>query len=370
MPTQTDIENERVSLILGGQQHDEWEYYSIDSNLLTPADAWRMRLSVSASLPASVKKGASITIRVGKNIVMSGRIDKVTDRLDKSRRMVTIQGRDAAAVLCDCSAPIFAAQLVSLQELVGRIVKPLGITKIRIDASNTRNRERVNVEPGDTAWQALQNAAEANGLWPWVEPDGTLVVGGPDYSKPPVATLVLRKDGQGNNIEAIDIEHDMSHSFSDVTVLSQSHATGEDSGDPAIIASYKDPSLGCYRPRIVVDHEVETQQDAQDRARKLQADSRLASFAIKVQVKGHTIPNSANLWMPGQRVTLISEPHGIDQIYFLIARQFEGGRNTPTVTHLELKEDGAWIVEAHPHKRRRGKDSVGHNADVPIFATK
>lgn len=369
MPNQTDTDSERVSLFVGEQQHDAWEHYSIDSHLLTPADAWRMRLSVSASLPASVKKGAPVTIRVGKNIVMTGRIDKVTDRLDKTTRTVTIQGRDAAAILCDCSAPIFAAQLVTLEELVGRIVKPLGITKIRINTSKTRNREKVNVEPGDTAWKALQNAAEANGLWPWMEPDGTLVVGGPDYTKPPVATLVLRKDGQGNNIESIDIEHDITRSFSDVTVLSQSHATSEDSGDSAIKASYKDPSLGCYRPRIVVDHEVETQQDAQDRTRKLQADSRLASFTIKVQVKGHTIPNSASLWMPGQRVTLISEPHGIEQIYFLIARQFEGGRNTPTITNLELKEDGVWIVEAYPHKRRRGKDSPGQDADVPIFST-
>ncbi len=49
------------------------------------------------------------------------------------------------------------------------------------------------MEPGDTAWDALVHVAEANGLWPWFDPDGTLVVGGPKYDAPEQATLILAR---------------------------------------------------------------------------------------------------------------------------------------------------------------------------------
>ncbi|MFX8035950.1 hypothetical protein ABTK80_20075, partial [Acinetobacter baumannii] len=93
-----------------------------------------------------------------------------------------------------CSAPVFTSQNLTLDQVVAKIVMPLGVTKIRIDADNALRREKVSVEPGDTAWDALAHAAEANGLWPWFEPDGTLVVGGPDYNAAPVATLVHELD--------------------------------------------------------------------------------------------------------------------------------------------------------------------------------
>ena len=96
-----------------------------------------------------------------------------------------------------------AARQIGLADIVAKIVKPLGVTRVRIDATATRRREKINVEPGDTAWDALANVAEANGLWPWFEPDGTLVVGGPDYTTAPVATLVMRRNGT-TNVERLD----------------------------------------------------------------------------------------------------------------------------------------------------------------------
>jgi len=69
------------------------------------------------------------------------------------------------------------------------------------------------------------------------------------------------------------------------------------------------------------------------------------------------------LWTPGQRIYVVSEPHGIAAIYFLMARKFTRSRNEGTRTTLTLKEDGAWLLDAHPHKNkhRRGKnDSTPH----------
>ena len=102
---------------------------------------------------------------------------------------MTIQGCDDAGVLLDCSAPLFNVQDMDLNQIIEKIVKPLGLAKIRIDAAKTDKTHKVQIEPGSRAWDALLEYAEVNGLWPWLEPDGTLVIGGPDYTTAPIAEL-------------------------------------------------------------------------------------------------------------------------------------------------------------------------------------
>lgn len=369
--------------IIGGHMHDDWESYEIDSDLLTPADAWHLTLGVGAGersaanttigLPAEVTAGAPVQVKIGGSTVLTGRIDEITHRVDKRSHTLTLSGRDGAAVLVDCSAPVFVARLVSLDEIMVKVVRPLGITKTRLDADATRRREKINVEPGDTAWEVLAHAAEANGLWPWFEPDGTLVVGGPDYSKPPVGELILRYNGQGNNVLSLDLRRGIAERYSHLTVLGQTHGTSQESGKHALSAAEKDEEMAAiaYRPKIVVDHESDNAATARDRARKLLSDARLRGFTLTATVKGHRLlaPGTASdgvLWTPGQRLRVRSEPHGIEAIFFLMGRKFCGGKGCGATTELTLKEDGVWTLDAHPHKlvHRRGKNWAGELLDV------
>lgn len=375
--------------VLGGKLHEDWESYEIDSDLLTPADAWHLTLGIARAekpgavvvngLPEEVSAGAPVEVKVGGNTVLTGRIDEVCHRVDKHAHTLTLSGRDGAAVLVDCSAPVFVARLVSLDEVMAKVVAPLGITKRRIDADATRRREKINVEPGDSAWDVLAHAAEANGLWPWFEPDGTLVIGGPDYSKPPVGDLILRYSGQGNNVLSLDLRRSIAERYSHLTVLGQTHGTAAESGKNALSAAEKDEEMAAiaYRPKVVVDHESDNTATARDRARKLLADARLRGFTLTATVKGHRIvapgqPSDGVLWAPGQRLRVCSEPHGLEAIFFVMGRKFCGGRSGGggsgggATTELTLKEDGVWTLDAHPHKRkhRRGKNAAGEIVDV------
>ena len=356
-----------VRLYVDGKVHDDWESYEVDSDLLIPADAWRVALvRREAGLPDAVKPGARIELRVGDDMVIAGRIDDVSIEVSKGGVRIDIAGRDGAAVLIDCSSPIFVGQMVSLQDVVAKVVRPLGVDgKIDIRADGARLREKINVEPGDSAWETLSNAAEANGLWPWFDPDGTLVVGGPDYEAAPVATLVIRSSGEGNNALRLGRRRSISGRYSEVTVLGQRRGTHLDEGRHNLRATEKDTGVDWHRPRITVDYEADSEAVCRSRALKLLADSRLKGMTLQALVAGHRIvaPGEANdgkLWTPGQRVRVISEPHGIDDIFFLMARRFTGGRNEGQRTHLTLKEDRAWVIEAHPHKKnhRLGKNAA------------
>lgn len=355
-----------IKLLIADKTHGDWSSYEIDSDLLTPADAWRVSLGISGGqMPPDVTPGAPVVVKVDGETVLTGRIDDVSHQVSKSSHTLTMSGRDGAAVLLDCSAPIFTARMAGLQEIITKVVRPLGITQIRIDAETTSIREKINIEPGDTAWDMLAHAAEANGLWPWFAPDGTLVVGGPDYSQPVAATLVLRRDGAGNNVISLDKTESVAERYSQVTVLGQTHGTESEQGKNALRATVRDDGIGWYRPKIVMDHEADNTAICRSRARKLISDSRLKGLTLTATVQGHRIGGSdgagqGQLWTPGQRIYVVSEPHGIAAIYFLMARKFTRSRSEGTRTTLTLKEDGAWLLDAHPHKgkHRRGKNSA------------
>jgi prophage tail gpP-like protein len=357
---------DKVELLIGGKMQGDWEDYEIDSDLLTPADGWHVSMGMSGGeIPPDVFIGAPVEVRVGGDCVLMGRVDEISHPVKKTSHTFSISGRDHAAALIDCSAPVFSARMASLKDIVAKIVSVFGISRYRIDADATRTREKINIEPGDGAWDALVHAAEANGLWPWFEPDGTLVIGGPDYSAPVVATLILRRDGKGNNVIDIDKQESIHGRYSEVTVLGQAHGTDTEQGKHALRGKASDDGVSWYRPKIVVDHECDNLAVCRDRARKLLSDSRLNALTIPVTVKGHRIvapgqESDGLLWKPGQRVYIIDEIHNLDGIYFLMRRKFKRSRAEGTRTALTFKEDGVWTLDAHPHKNkhRRGKNSL------------
>lgn len=363
MPTRSDFTpNDEVSLLINGQAHSQWESYEIDSDLMIPSDAWSVEIGLKNNqLPDFVQPWAQVEVKVGNDTILHGRVDEITDSVDKRNHTLTMSGRDYAAILVDCAAPIFNTRSATLAEVAAKVVRPLGLNKIEIKATKTAIREKITVEPGDRAWDVLQHAAEANGLWPWFASNGTLIIGGPDYSVPPVATLIMRRNGKGNNVESITRTRNVTDHFSPITVLGQTHGTESTSGKNNIKGEAKDSAANFNRPQIITDHEVDNQQLATNRARKLMADSMLSAFDLHITVSGHRILPTNKLWEPGQRVQVESEPHGIKGIFFLMGRKFSKSRDGGTRTQLRLKQDGLWTLDAYPHKRRyrKGKNSSG-----------
>ncbi|WP_158781033.1 phage baseplate assembly protein [Pantoea sp. BAV 3049] len=357
MPTQnnsTTTADERLTLTVGGVSHSDWMRTSVVADFLTPAGQWQLDLGISgATLPAEVKAGARAVLSAGSDILMTGLIDDINHAVLRGQHVLNLSGRDEAAVLLDCSAPIFTAQEMTLQEVIARIVRPLGISKIDVRADSTTAPKKFSIQPGETAWSALQKAAEVSGLWPWISPDGTLVIGGPDYSAEPVASLVLNRDGTGNLLN-LTKHTSIAGRYSEVTVLTQGHATTQHDGVRNYKGTSTDAGFSLYRPHIQVEGDTDTDEEATARARKLLSDSRLKALTITAVVRGvHTESGAA--WIPGQRVAIKSAIHDIDGIYFLMGREIRGGRGMPLTTTLTFKEDGIWIPDAYPRSRHKKK---------------
>ncbi|HBW7769199.1 TPA: phage tail protein [Klebsiella pneumoniae] len=397
-----DIDLDKVSVIVGGKVHSDWSGYGIDSDFLIPADAWSMRLGLPDGIfPEGVARGVPVQVRVGPDVVMSGRIDRVSRTVSRDQVSLSVTGRDGAAILVDCASPLLTSRQASLEEVIAQVVRPLGIKNIELHAESSIRNDKITTEPGERAWDILLRACAGRGLWPWFRPDGTLVIGGPDYTAAPVATLVMRRSGEGNNLLSLTDESSMERSFSRLTVLAQGHAhstnnkkelgiidvsssdslmvsgdtdtteteldTGlPETGQHGLQFVVEDPTVTYYRPQVVVMHDADDLEQVRYRARKMMADARLEGYSLIARVQGHRTSDGV-LWEPGQRIHVISEPHGIDAVYFLMGREFTGGRPGGAVTTLRLKEDGIWIPDAWTKKKKARKGRKTKKQETAII---
>jgi prophage tail gpP-like protein len=359
--------NEKVSLLVGGKTHQEWMQYRIDSDLLSPADDWQMIAAHSGDNPAGltlpdfVYEGAPAKVMLGDDVILDGLVEQIDDETAKRHRHVEMYGRDRASLLLDCSAPMITMQKATLDEIIAKAVRPLGIKNISFQAKPAAKRKKVHTEPGQSVWDWLHAACEANQVWPWFAPDGTLVIGVPDYKTPPVANLIMRFSSEGNNVLAIRRVRSLHNSFSEITVLGQSSGYDGEVGQNNIKGVAKDETMPLYRPRVVIDGNCETEELATKRANKIMADGKMERDRLMIKVDGHRITTSdgpGQPWAPGMRIHVMSEPHGVDGIFFIIRRTFILSRMEGQITQLQVIRDGTWLLTV-PFVKDKRRSSYG-----------
>lgn len=340
--------SEAPSVIIAGHAHDDWLNYSLDSDLFTPADAWQMSLGIPWSkTPGWLRPWVEVQVRLGDEPVMSGRLDTLRRNVGKQESTLTLEGRDGAGVLLDCSAPLFVRREVTLPEVCDLIVRPLGIERIEVRSQGTAFG-KITVEPGMTAWEALKAAAEKAGLWPWFTPDGTLRVAAPDDDAPVSAELVLEAAAQAGmppsrtNVLTLAVEESAAGRYDEITVLGQSLGAEDVEADNAVRAVARDDDFPFKRPLIRNAGHVDDRAHAGDMARKLLNDGIMGSLIVTASVYGHRNADGV-LWEPGQRIHVHAPALGVDKDMLLTRRTFSGGPEG-SLTRLTLKPWGYWTV--------------------------
>lgn len=348
-----------VVVEIDGKSHNNWKSYDIDSDFLIPADAFAFDIGVpSDSTVLPDYSGAEVKVRINDMLVMTGIVDTVQHGISKTNRTYRLNGRDKASVLVDCSAPITNVKGLTVLDAVKKIVEPLGIKQVQLKAENNPLLDKVDIDVGETAWNAAMRCANSAGLHLWFEPNGVLIVGGADYSTPPVATLCCMKDGSQNNFEQADLSFDVSNRFSEITFLAQSHGKQGQDNKNDLKWVYKDSEMATYKPKTVVVSDVDNLEALQKWAKKYIADSILEGFTLTIIVPDHKMQDGT-LWQPGQRVHVICEEYDIDAIFFLMGRRFMLSRQGGTQTELRFKQDGIWTPDAYSAKAEKARKRKG-----------
>lgn len=364
MVMQNNSYKNTVAVRINGKEHRDWEGYDIDSDFLIAADAFDFTLGLPAGNELEDYSGDACEVVINDKVVMTGIIGNQNHHKSKGSRDLRLSGRDYAGLLVDCSAPQFNIKGMHVLAAAKKLVAPwTQIKKVELRAEKDTVLDKIDIEPGESVWQALTKIANSVGLHPWFEPDGTLIVGGADYKSPPVATLCWSRNDKRRNIEQLTIEHNTDNRYSEVTFLAQSHAKAGDSAKHDLKWVYKDTSMSLHKPKTVVVADADNLANLQKQAKKQLADWRLEGLTITVIVGDHKT-DDGKLWQPGQRVHLIDEEEKIDAIFFVMGRRFSLSRMSGTQTELRLKEDGVWTPDAYTEKAEQARKRKGKKKGV------
>lgn len=335
-------------LYVEGRGHKDWLSYRVETDWLTPAAAWRFRLGLpSTEFPAWMRPWSSARIRVGNDTLLTGHVDTVRRTASRRDWLLELAGRDNAAVLLDCSVPLFVRRELTLSEVCDLAARPLGVDGIEVQGGE--RFRKVTVEPGMTAWEAVCEAARSQGLRPRFRPDGTLLVAAPDPDEFVSAELCLEQSptaGESGtartNVLSLVVEEDAFSRYSQVTVLGQSTGTEDTAADNAVRAVVRDESFAGHRPLLRVEGNLEDEADARKRARYLVDLGRLNGMTITATVQGHRNARKA-LWEPGQRIHVHAPALGVDADMLLVACLFTGDR-AGRRTRLTLNPWSCWTA--------------------------
>ena len=352
------FENDIVVKI-DGVTHNSWKKYDIDSDFLIPADAFSFDIGCPAETPITPDfSGKNVEVMINGEVVLTGIVDSTKHSISKNSRNFNISGRDKASILVDCSAPITNVKGLTVFNAIKKIVEPLGIKDVQLRAEEDPTLDKVDINIGETAWNAIMRCANSAGLHCWFDANGVLIVGGADYSTPPVATLCCVKNGKENNFTQADLSFDTSQQFSEITFLAQKHGRSSDNNKNDLKWVYNNPNLSAYKPKTVVVSDVEDLASLQKWAKKYISDSLLSSFTLQITVPDHKT-KGGELWTPGQRVHVICDEYDIDAIFFLMGRRFTLSKAGGTQTQLRFKQDGVWTPDAYNRKAEKARKRKG-----------
>jgi prophage tail gpP-like protein len=223
MPIRPDAEE--LTIKTGGQILSGWTRVAVSRGVeMLPShfDIELTELYPGQASKAVVDPGATCTVYLGADLVLTGYIDRYMPHYDKETHRVRIAGRSKTEDMVDCS--IDTETLKSWQVTAATIggaakilVQPYGIDVELPDGDKPLPVEDYfPIAPGMTAYQLIEEMARAVGFLVWDDADGNLVLSNGGTGGRAGSALV-----EGQNIEFGDAMHTMDQRFSRYVVAAQ-----------------------------------------------------------------------------------------------------------------------------------------------------
>ncbi len=295
--------------------------------------------------PPEISPGAACAVSVDGEPLITGYIDVVAPTYSAIEHGVTISGRDRTGDLVDCSAAVEPGEWhdIALAPLVAAIAKPFGINVYPDSGLDLGAKfPRFRVQPGETAWAAIERATRARAVLAVATPDGHLgltraqsraggnppaIILGGDKATPVKAT---------GTFEAQD-------RFSRYRILAQQ---GGEAGGPEdrahVVATAEDPGVKRYRPLVIVASDRldgAAKAAVQWEANVRRGRSRRAAYTI-----AGWRDDAGRLWRPNTIVRVTDKWLRINHDLLIVSVRLTIGEDQ-VETDLELADPSAYLRE-------------------------
>jgi prophage tail gpP-like protein len=255
-----DLDPDEVAIIVGGVRVTGWKTVNITVSVETIPNHFSVTASEQDPDPAKCifKPGTldQATIYIGKDLLITGWIDRYDIVTGAEQHDVLISGRGLCQDLVDCSADLLAEGITGGQidapngtlELANRLVSPFGIKVSLIPADKPVPIPWFQVALGETPYEIIERVARFGRYLVYEDQNGNLVL---DH----VGTVEMASGfTMPGNVEGAHSTISVDQRFSSYTVVPFTINSFNDiSGEPFSWAVVKDDTMLRKRPRIIVN---------------------------------------------------------------------------------------------------------------------
>ncbi len=291
--------SDEVSIKVGGQSISGWTGVMIEQAIDNCADAFAIsapfdpdRMDLRERFEPFGYQPCEVYI--DKDLIITGRIEKVESIQSESERMITVQGRNKTGVIVDCYIDEAGYQFYG-QRLADVLIKLVSRYGIAVDyRNNTDIIQECIAEPGQKIFEFASELAENYGLFLSSDEEGRLVLSYPPKVGDPVASIVAGKSPYIGG----SASYDGTARFSMYKVISS------DYGRFDIEEKAEDSGVKQYR-RSVARLGALKRSEMKRMAKHKRARALGRAAAIDVTVSGWRDSNDA-LWEKGKTITLVA----------------------------------------------------------------
>lgn len=287
----------------------------------------------------------SCELKLGNTTVITGYVDRRNISFGASEHSFRVSGRDKAGDLVDCSAYLdkWEYRNIAVDTFIEKVCLPFDIPVTlseALGASEAPPIQKLSIDPGDSAFEAIERACRASGMLVFSDGMGGIVLARAGTGRCKTALI------QGENILAASAEYDATSRFRDYAVLGQQNGNDNQSGPATafIKGTASDPNVKrASRTLLVRAEKPVTFAQAKKRA-EWEATVRAGrSATVAITVQGWTQSNG-DIWPVNTLVTVRSPALGVDGDMLISQATYvtdEGG----TLTHLTLRDPRAFTPE-------------------------
>jgi prophage tail gpP-like protein len=266
--------------------------------------------------------------------LITGYVDGRTLSIGKDDHRIEVSGRDQAGALVDCSAFLDKWEFygIPLLKFAQDVAQPYGVKVRTTEKDLPRLPTRITIDPGETAFDALERGCRMCGVLPVSDGSGALVL--TRAGRVHAATALV----EGQNILSASVTLDASGRYRRYIVMGQHPGTDEYMGDATAEVRGEAFDMGVSRAERVLVVRAETAVTPElARARaQWEASVRAARCdRVSVTVAGWTQGNGS-LW-PVNAIVRVRAPHvGVDGDLLITQATYSLDPNTGTTTQLTL----------------------------------
>lgn len=199
---------------------------------------------------AVVRPGDPCTVRLGRDTVITGYVDRLSNGGSAEGHMLRVIGRGKTQDLVDCSAEWDGGQIMAATafDIAAKLAKPYGIVaKLAPGANAGPLVPQFNLTYGETAADIIQRTARNAALLAYEDPSGALVL--VSVGKTSAASGIV----YGENVEAWAVDLSMDGRFSEIVCTQLSQDILGDLGNGGFFFdTEKDPNVPRHRRLYIV----------------------------------------------------------------------------------------------------------------------